>query len=308
MRAHWRFWDKDCIMVFRLGKQRIGCHIHVWQRFPAPQKKSKMTSQDILKNASTLASYNVLLQVHVWKFSKLICSLLLRDQSDLLVLSNGFIPGDVPCPHLFAQCIHTSVCVQRADWSCQCQVKMTDMLRQESSATSHDKQSTMPTFNCIKSSCCNLFVCVFITQAHTVVLNAGIFIQRSFPQSLSVWGIRHKPQLETSYQPAVADVSWFYKMICVLDVSLTLCIELGCLSACLCLSYLPGCLWVCYGRPCWFACGCGCWRSQTPRLSLTMALPWCCSPCQEYRSSWLSPSGSWLRLTCLSDWRWLLRA
>lgn len=84
---------------------------------------------------------------------------------------------------------------------------MTDMLRRESSATSHDKQSTTPTFNCIKSSCCNLFVCVFITQAHTAVLNAGIFIQRSFPESLSVWGIRDKPQLETSYQPSVADVS-----------------------------------------------------------------------------------------------------
>lgn len=52
-----------------------------------------------------------------------------------------------------------------------------------------------------------MYVCVYIMQAHTALLHASVFIQRSFPESLPEWGIWHKPQLETSDQPAVADVS-----------------------------------------------------------------------------------------------------
>lgn len=63
-----------------------------------------------------------------------------------------------------------------------------------------------------------MYVCVYIMQAHTAVLHASIFVQRSFPESLPEWGIWHKPQLETSDQPAVADVSWFYKVIQVSSV------------------------------------------------------------------------------------------
>lgn len=63
------------------------------------------------------------------------------------------------------------------------------------------------TSNCTEIGCCNVYVCVFITQAHTTVLHISVFIPRSFQESLSEWGIWDKPQLETSYQPAVADVS-----------------------------------------------------------------------------------------------------
>lgn len=55
-------------------------------------------------------------------------------------------------------------------------------------------------------------------QAHPTVLHISIFIQRSFPESLPEWGFWGKPQLETSYKPAMADVSWFYKMNKVWDV------------------------------------------------------------------------------------------
>lgn len=104
--------------------------------------------------------------------------------------------GDVPCAHISAQCIHTAVRVQRADRRGQCQVKMTAVLGQKTCANrSH----------CMETDRFN--VCVFVTQAHSAVLNISISIQRSFPESLSQWGIWDKPQLETGHQPAVADVS-----------------------------------------------------------------------------------------------------
>lgn len=65
----------------------------------------------------------------------------------------------------------------------------------------------MPT-HCTASAAVTLCVCVFIVQAYTPVLHISVSIQRSFPESLSKWGFWEEPQLETSYQPAMADVSW----------------------------------------------------------------------------------------------------
>lgn len=50
-------------------------------------------------------------------------------------------------------------------------------------------------------------VFVFVIQTHATILHFSIFIQRSFPQGLFEWSIWDRPQLETSYQPAVVDVS-----------------------------------------------------------------------------------------------------
>lgn len=52
----------------------------------------------------------------------------------------------------------------------------------------------------------SLFACCY-TQAHTAVLHISVFVQRGFQESLSQWGIKDKPQLETSHQPTMADVS-----------------------------------------------------------------------------------------------------
>lgn len=151
-----------------------------------------MSSQDVLRNASTLASYNVLLQVHEDKQFKRVVNLRFSLVWLILVLPLG----DVPCAHLSAQRIHTAVRVQRADRGGQCQVKMAHILGQKTSASP---------FHCMTTDC--FVVCVFVTQAHSAVLNVSVSIQRSFPESLSQWGIWDKPQLETGHQPAVADVS-----------------------------------------------------------------------------------------------------
>lgn len=63
------------------------------------------------------------------------------------------------------------------------------------------------------------FVCVFVclclclcVQAHPPLLHISVFVQRGFPQSMSEWrtNLWTEPQLETSHQPAVADVSSDY--------------------------------------------------------------------------------------------------
>ncbi len=82
--------------------------------------------------------------------------------------------GDVPCPDLLAECIHIAVCVQRVAGSCQCQVKMTEMLRRQKNATNQDKP---------EHSDCSFDVHVFVSvvQAYSPVLHFSIFVQRSFP-------------------------------------------------------------------------------------------------------------------------------
>lgn len=53
----------------------------------------------------------------------------------------------------------------------------------------------------------NFLALVFLPQTHSAVLHVSFPLQGSLQESLSEWRLWDQPQLETSYQPALADVS-----------------------------------------------------------------------------------------------------
>lgn len=110
-------------MILLRRKQRTPGILHTWLQFSQSQRKSKMSSQDILQSVSTLASYNVLLQVNKHG-SWCVLSIYSIFFIYLFIYLSGFMSsGNVPCAHLSSECLYAAVCVQRADWGGQCQVK-----------------------------------------------------------------------------------------------------------------------------------------------------------------------------------------
>lgn len=84
--------------------------------------------------------------------------------------------------------------------------------------TAHFGQNLLFSVQQMNETKFNLFVflfvcvCVCVVQAHPPLLHISVFVQRGFPQSMSEWrtNLWTEPQLETSHQPAVADVSSDY--------------------------------------------------------------------------------------------------
>ena len=118
-----------------------------------------MSSQDVLKNASTLASYNVLLQVRgLWLCSEPSVGCYFTHVVDCFF----FIPGDVPCPHVFTERVHSALRVQRADRGRQRQVRRTQDLPMD--------------WSCM--SCCGLCVCVCLSRRLTLLYSTLVFLSR----------------------------------------------------------------------------------------------------------------------------------
>lgn len=124
MQERWLLRYTDCMMVSRHVKQRIGYHIRVWQGSPWRLPGSPKW---VLRMYWRMHPHSL----HIMCYYRYVdtCSIyylcLLNDDSFIHPFS-----GDVPCPHLSSECIHTAVRVQGADRGCQCEVKTTWQQRQ----------------------------------------------------------------------------------------------------------------------------------------------------------------------------------
>lgn len=220
-------------MILLRRKQRTPGILHTWLQFSQSQRKIKMSSQDILQSVSTLASYNVLLQVNKHG-SWCVLSIYSIFFMYLFIYLSGFMSsGNVPCAHLSSECLYAAVCVQRADWGGQCQVKF--------AGKQHNGFRAPAAVTCV-------LTCVFIMQAYTAVFHISVSVQRGFPEGLSERAIGQKPQLETSYQSPMDDVSWLDDKIGILIFSFW-CSHV--------ISNFSGYPLVCYGQYFCHMCGFG---------------------------------------------------